>query len=168
LSQNVSSSIDWLGTVRGRAGYLINPALLIYATGGLTYAGVSTSIQSYGISAYQGVNPDTFAIEQIGYALNKGNGSSSNIALGWNAGGGFEWMFMSNWSAKAEAFYYSLGGSNTSWATIGGPNLNYRSLRFPGWGLSNTTNVSYQGVVARLGVNYHFNLANVAPVVAKF
>lgn len=168
LFRNVSSSINWLGTLRARVGYLVTPSFLAYGTGGFTYAGVSTSVQSYGISAFQGKDPDTFAIDQIGYTLATGNGSSSNIALGWNAGGGFEWMFMSNWSAKAEAFYYSLGGANTASGTIGGPNLNYRSLRFPGWGLATNTNVSYNGVVARLGVNYHFNLANVAPVVAKF
>src|SRR6516165_1091839 len=31
---NASASIDWLATIRGRAGYLIQPRLLLYATAG--------------------------------------------------------------------------------------------------------------------------------------
>jgi outer membrane immunogenic protein len=168
LSTNVSSSIDWLGTVRGRIGYLVSPALMLYGTGGFTYAGVSTNIQSYGLTDYKGRNPNTRAVEQAGFAMAAGAGSSSSVSLGWNAGGGFEYMVNQNWSVKAEAIYYSLGGINTASAVIGGPGANYQSLRYPGWGSANNTNVSYSGVIARAGVNYHFNLGNVAPVVAKF
>jgi outer membrane immunogenic protein len=31
---------------------------------------------------------------------------------GWTAGGGLEWMFMQNWSLKAEALYWDLGRMN--------------------------------------------------------
>jgi outer membrane immunogenic protein len=31
--------VDYLGTVRGRAGYLVMPPLLAYLTGGLAYGG---------------------------------------------------------------------------------------------------------------------------------
>lgn len=31
-SQNVTASLNWLGTVRGRIGYLVTPTLLAYAT----------------------------------------------------------------------------------------------------------------------------------------
>jgi outer membrane immunogenic protein len=167
---NVSSSIDWFGTVRGRVGYLFMPNLLVYATGGLTYAGVTNSIQSYGISDYYGWNnPIDRVVINRGDALAiSGNKSSSNIALGWNVGGGFEYMLNKNWSIKTEAFYYNLGGINTSSSVISGPIYSYNSISFPGWGSANNTNVSYNGVIARAGVNYHFNLANVVPVVAKF
>jgi outer membrane immunogenic protein len=30
-----NTKLDWFGTLRGRVGYLVNPALLIYGTGGL-------------------------------------------------------------------------------------------------------------------------------------
>ena len=33
--------------------------------------------------------------------------------------------------------------------------------------VSGTTSVNYQGVFARVGVNYHFNL-NAAPIVARY
>jgi len=35
-----NSKIDWFGTLRERAGYLVIKYLLLYATGGLAYAGV--------------------------------------------------------------------------------------------------------------------------------
>lgn len=168
LLTSVSSSINWLGTLRARAGFLITPTLLVYGTGGFTYAGISTNIQSYGISSYTGRNPFTLEFLQAGSALATGNGSSSSIALGWNAGGGVEYMVNQNWSIKAEGIYYGLGALNTSSSTISGPSADYRSLRYPGWGTANNTNISYNGVIARAGVNYHFNMANVVPVVSKF
>ena len=39
-----SKSLDYLGTVRGRLGYLFTPTLLVYATGGLAYGGVNSSV----------------------------------------------------------------------------------------------------------------------------
>jgi opacity protein-like surface antigen len=39
----VSADVKWMGTVRGRVGYLITPNFLIYATGGLAYGGVRAS-----------------------------------------------------------------------------------------------------------------------------
>jgi outer membrane immunogenic protein len=37
ISVSGSHSIDWLASVRGRAGYLIQPRLLVYATAGLGF-----------------------------------------------------------------------------------------------------------------------------------
>ena len=34
---------DWLGTLRGRVGYLVTPKLLGYATGGFAFGGVSAN-----------------------------------------------------------------------------------------------------------------------------
>jgi outer membrane immunogenic protein len=95
--------------------------------------------------------------------------------VGWNAGGGLEWMFMPNWSLKGEAIYWNLGNVNlntTSIAGAGGSWYYYipdqqRGL-LPNQVSSSTSSINYQGIIARAGVNYHFNLANVVPVVAKF
>jgi outer membrane immunogenic protein len=35
----VQGGVDWLGTVRGRLGYLVTPTLLLYGSGGLAYTG---------------------------------------------------------------------------------------------------------------------------------
>jgi outer membrane immunogenic protein len=43
-------SIDWMASVRGRVGYLVQPNLLAYATGGLGIVGfsVSPSVPGFG------------------------------------------------------------------------------------------------------------------------
>ena len=35
ISVSGADSVDWIGTVRGRLGYLINPSILVYGTAGL-------------------------------------------------------------------------------------------------------------------------------------
>jgi hypothetical protein len=34
--------------------------------------------------------------------------------------------------------------------------------------VAGATRVNYQGVIARMGVNYHFNFGGSAPIVAKY
>ena len=90
-NMTVTKEIDYLGTVRGRLGWLVNPTLLVYGTGGLAYGGVksSTSI-SQTLTEVSGVvlNPSV-------------NSSISETRAGWTAGGGLEWMFIPQWSVKA-------------------------------------------------------------------
>ena len=38
---SASKSLDYLGTVRGRVGYLLTPTLLAFASGGLAYGGMT-------------------------------------------------------------------------------------------------------------------------------
>ncbi len=172
LTTSISTGVNWFGTVRGKIGYLITPQVLAYATGGLSYGGVYANIQNYGLSSYTSfTTPPAFGgyAEFTGYTPINGNkGQQTNVLVGWNAGGGFEWMFAQNWSAKAEAFYYDLGSWTLPSTVYGAAKGTANSLRYPLWYSSNSNRVNYNGVVARLGVNYHFNLANVAPVIAKF
>ena len=94
-----------------------------------------------------------------------GNASNSTTQVGWSAGGGVEWMFMQNWSAKAEYLYYDLGNASgtvaNSYIGTGGFSGNA--------GLQNVTNYSgrISGNIIRAGVNYHLNFAS-APMIAKF
>ena len=78
--------------------------------------------------------------------------SFSNTRTGWTAGGGVEWLFAPHWSAKAEYLYVDLD-SNGATGTYG---WNYGYHFHP------------QLNVVRVGVNYHFNFAAPAPVVAKY
>ncbi|WP_442756839.1 outer membrane protein [Methylocystis sp. JAN1] len=120
---NNGVALNWFGTVRGRAGYLITPTLLAYATGGFAYGGLSANVNGY-----------------------------SNTRTGWTVGGGGEWMFLPNWSAKVEYLYTDLSGGGST-GTFG---WNWGYHRHP----------SYH--VVRAGVNYHFNWGSPAPVVAKY
>ena len=162
---NYQASLNWFGTVRGRVGYLITPNLLIFATGGLTYGGANASAQYN--SYTQWIN--TGMIRNY-LQTATGNASASSTLVGWNAGGGLEWMLSQNWSVKGEAFYYDLGSLNLS-GTAATPPSNCpcqmntavpdAQIIYP------NTRISYNGVIARAGVNYHFNWATM-PVVAKF
>lgn len=160
-SVQIASGVDWLGTLRGRLGYLWNPSLLVYGTAGFTYGGVHATVNNRGYTAYLDTNyPDFNQSSQMFY----GNSARSEILTGWNAGAGVEWMTLQNWSIKAEALYWSLGNMNVAANSvapgIGVPlwGLNTNSpLLIPGQVASGNASVNYQGVMARAGVNYHFD-----------
>ena len=114
--------VPWFGTVRGRAGWLLNPSLLLYGTGGFAYG----------------------ALEVAGF---------STTAAGWTVGTGGEWMFAPNWSAKLEYLYMNPNGS----ANVSG-----------GFASGASSKLSPAINVVRGGVNYHFNWADPAPVLAKY
>ncbi len=114
-------SLGWFGTVRGRAGWLVTPTLLVYGTAGF---------------AYGQVNAWNF----------------SNTRTGWTAGGGLEWMFAPNWSAKVEYLYVDLSSNGST----GGFGWN--------WGYHFHPQIN----VVRAGVNYHFNWGAPAPILAKY
>src|SRR5713101_1231828 len=42
IISNLTHKLDWFGTVRGRAGILVTPTVLLYGTGGLAYGDVKT------------------------------------------------------------------------------------------------------------------------------
>ncbi len=148
----IQAGINWMGTVRGRIGYLISPTVLAYATGGLAYGG--TYLKTFP-QQHLGIT-DGYATALFVSTQN----AQQNLNVGWTAGGGAEWMMAPNWSIKGEALYYDLNDTVVSNSTYSGG--------FAGSIGGSTTRAYYQGVIARAGVNYHFNLANIAPIVAKF
>ena len=143
-------SVRYLGTVRGRFGFLVTPTLLAYGTGGLAYGGVeNTSIISQSaLPIFGGL----------------GVGRTNTTHVGWTAGGGAEWMFLPNWSAKVEYLYYSLGDVNTGYTvdTLAGAPFILSTLYATA---QNRTRVN--GNIVRVGIDYHFNWAP-KPVVAKY
>ena len=159
---SISKSVNYIGTVRGRVGYLITSSLFAYATAGLSYGGTN-------LSTYTSQNQDTGMATIIG----PGSSSHSQTLLGWAAGGGIEWMFLKDWSAKVEYLYYDLGspteyiGQNTFVWTGSAPVQGIQSghVSLAHGVLAHTR---FNGNIVRAGVNYHFNFANVVPVVAKF
>ncbi len=70
-----STETNWLATIRARAGVLLGPSALIYATGGFAWADVDNSV--------------TIA-------------SVSDRATGWAVGAGVEVRLDKHWSLKAE------------------------------------------------------------------
>lgn len=152
-SVSAARSLDFLGTARARLGYLITPTLLAYATGGLAY-GQATSTTSF----FQHVPNDTPGFLLLGAS----RGRYSQTRVGWTAGGGLEWMFWPQWSAKFEYLFYDLGAASYPVAITGD------------WQLTNLlaanatqARTRFDGHVVRVGVNYHLNWG-VAPIVAKY
>lgn len=80
-----------------------------------------------------------------------GNNNNNNFRVGYTVGGGVEYAFAPNWSVKAEYLFVDLGRNSQNGFNFGGGGGN-RS----------------QAHVARLGVNYRFNMGVPAPVVARY
>jgi outer membrane immunogenic protein len=152
-SDNVTHTIDWFGTVRGRVGYAAGPALF-YVTGGLAYGEVERSGNVAGI---------TTSVFAPGTAFNNfaGGYNASSTKTGWTVGGGVEGKIWTNWSVKAEYLYVDLGSTTDSFNTVYGPG------GFPATGIAatRTDTAIYRDNIFRVGLNYHFNPAG---VVAKY
>lgn len=147
------SSLDFLGTVRGRVSYLVDPNLLVYATGGLAFGGV-------------GFNHGTSSVyaNAAGVAVQNaiGNLDISTTQPGWTVGAGVEWMFLPRWSLKAEYLYYALGSGNIRSTAaaypIGVANAFGGTNGAPSdWTISEVASPRVTGGVARVGLNYHFS-----------
>lgn len=117
----------WLATARGRVGYAVNN-LLFYGTGGYAGAGIG-----------QGIYDNAHNVIA----------SSSSTRSGWTAGGGLEWGFAPNWSAKFEWLYMKFNTVALNTALAEGPR-----------------NVPFEDNVVRFGVNYRFG--GPGPVVARY
>lgn len=156
-NQIIQAGIDWIGTGRARVGCLITPTSLVYATGGVAYGGAFLNTITTPEQFYQGSN----AVSSL--VLSSQKVSKHNLLVGWTAGAGAEWMFMSNWSLKGEALFYDLGSQLTNTTQY----LGYSFLANLNPYGGSSTRAYYNGVIARAGVNYHFNW-DLAPIAAKY
>jgi outer membrane immunogenic protein len=136
---SLDQKIDWFGTVRARAGVLVDPRVLLYATGGLAYGGVNTS--------------ETIAASSF---------STTDTRVGYAVGAGVEGAIGGNWTAKLEYLYVDLGRTSGSFATA-------IPAFGAGTVASGTLASSYSSRITdnvlRVGLNYKFTSG---PVVAKY
>lgn len=86
-----ATSIDWMGSLRARAGFTMGNTLL-YLTGGLAYGDVS--------------------VERSSGVLAASLTGKSDWQTGWTLGGGIEHAFTPNISARIEYRYTDLGTTN--------------------------------------------------------
>ena len=103
----------WLATARVRLGYAFD-RFMPYVTGGGAFGDVRATVNPIGLSA-------------------------SDTRVGWTAGGGIEYAFLGNWTAKLEYLYVDLGSFDTGFTA---PFL--------------TNKVDLQMHVVRAGLNYKF------------
>jgi outer membrane immunogenic protein len=127
-----SKRVYWFGTARLRAGYLIAPSWLLYATGGVAYGKTATSLSTADLTSGCIVN-----------ATICGSGTASGIHAGWTAGGGVETKLSQHWTFKAEYLFVDLGRQSVN-VTTTTPIVFTASSRF-------------EENIIRAGVNYLFN-----------
>jgi outer membrane immunogenic protein len=121
-----------IGSATGRIGYTWGPALL-YVKGGYAWADTRDTLTFLGA-------PAAFSFDH-------------NHKDGYTVGGGLEYMFAQNWSAKVEYQYYNFGNSAfvtpAALATFGSFHNDEHTVK--------------------AGLNYRFNLGGLGgPVVARY
>jgi outer membrane immunogenic protein len=138
FTTNNSFSTNWMATVRPRLGVAFDRALF-YATGGwaVTNASYNTVFTSV--------------------AGNFEGATVSTTRSGWTVGGGWEYAFLGNLSAKIEYLYMDFGhlSATASSLFLGVPD-----------GLTFTHDVHLRSNVVRVGLNYKFGYTP-APTVYK-
>jgi len=138
-TEHVDVSKKWFGTARARVGFTPWDRVLFYGTAGVAFAN------------YQSNTAVTFATFPVlpvySGAVHVGSGSSTQV--GGVVGGGVEWAFMGNWSAKVEYLYMWFNGF--SYAS---PLIVAAVPTAPAY--SWTTTVTPREQVIRVGVNYKF------------
>jgi len=126
----VSNNDRWVSTVAARFGVAFDRWLVYGKAGG----------------GWVGSNSFTVTDVTTGQSI---TGSNNNTNTGWLVGGGVEWAFAGNWSAKLE---YDYLGLNSHTFTSPGPFLVGDTF--------NTGNRNVQQV--KLGINYRFGWGSLA------
>jgi outer membrane immunogenic protein len=121
----LEQKLTWFGTARARLGFDTGHALL-YATGGLAFGHVETSVAQ--------------SISTVGSGV-----SVAGTQTGWTIGGGIEAPVARNFTVKAEYLYMDLGSQTVAFNT--GP---------AGFLAASTTTVTapLRDNIFRVGVNY--------------
>jgi outer membrane immunogenic protein len=144
----IDHKLDWFGTFRARAGWLVDPRVLLYATGGLAYGHVTTT-------ATGGVVGQPFATL-----------SAKGTRAGWTIGGGVEGALSNNWTVKAEYLYMDLGNAPSISAAS---QTIFPNLPSQGFTTVLDTTIATGGKVRdhifRLGLNYRFGSE---PIMARY
>jgi outer membrane immunogenic protein len=106
----------------------------VSATGRLGYAADHWLLYAKGGPAWA---HDKYSASQYNGALNY---TASETRSGWTLGGGLEWAFANDWSAKLEYAYYDFGS---------------RTVGFVGSG-NNGELIDQRIHAVKVGINYHF------------
>ena len=135
-----SGGLDYLGTVRARAGVAFD-RLLVYGTGGMAYGRVKREVIFYGPNA---PTEPYFA------------GSEADVQTGWTAGAGVEYALGSDTmfnvfnsqavTLRAEYLHYDLGDTELDYPGVNG------GATIGGY----TSRVSTKGDLVRAGLNFKF------------
>lgn len=139
-------SLDFLGTLRARVGFLVTPTFLLYGTGGFAYGSIRASY-----SVTQALYADNVLFNAASWG---GQSSFATMRAGWTLGLGAEWMVYPGVTLKTEYLYYALGTHSTPLIGYVDPtNINGD----PAWQNVARVHTRFNGNIIRLGVNYLFS-----------
>jgi len=140
------TKLPWFATFRGRAGFLLDPSLLLYGTGGLAVGEVRFATQATVTQQLFGPGSTGTIPAGVPVTVVSPLFSDSQTRVGYAVGVGLEKKFGRNWSAKAEYLYVDFGS-----ATYFGNTATPLDVRF-------------RDNIFRVGFNYQF----LPTVVAKY
>jgi outer membrane immunogenic protein len=139
----LETSIRQFGSADGRIGVAFD-RLLIYGIGGFAYGDIRSQIQLTGLAP--GII-DFFSVNRYGF----------------DVGGGLEYNFYGNWTARAEYRYYDWGTRGFNTAGFGSPvNTNAIAFAIPNHRSRETMQTG------RIGLTYKFAWPSATPLVAKY
>ena len=143
ISSTLHAQTDWLASITGRLGYSAGP-WLFYAKGGVAWAG------------------DKYAADIPIFAEHL---TARETRTGWTVGGGVEWAFATNWSAKIEYDFYDFGTRSVNltgvFPGVGPSTFPAGPIAVPGVDIKQTMSV------VKFGINYRFGWAG-APGAASY
>ena len=143
LAVSTSQSLQWYGTVVGKAGIATGP-VLFYATGGLAYGEVVDAISgSFSVTTGSG---DTAKTTTYSSGL-----KNSGVDIGWTVGGGVEYKASNAWSFGVDYKYIDLGSKSIS-------GLVYNPIETPKTAIGSSATTSFAGTfdVVMARATYHF------------
>ncbi len=138
----LETSIRQFGSADARLGVAFD-RLLIYAIGGFAYGDIRSQIQLRGLAL--GIT-DFFAVNRYGF----------------DVGGGLEYNFYGNWTARAEYRYYDWGTRGFNAAGFGSLVNGLIPFAIP----NHTSRETMQ--TGRIGLTYKFAWPSATPLVAKY
>jgi outer membrane immunogenic protein len=128
-TDTAQTSQSWLDTLRGRLGFAWN-RWMVFGTGGVAFTDEGFQLCNLAV----------------------GCAGQSKTVTGWAAGGGVEYAFAGNWSAKLEYLHADFGSQSFARTPIAN-------------GFFGARNLTLTDDIVRAGVNYKFGWG---PVVAKY
>jgi len=135
ITGTAHAKTDWIASAAGRIGWAWDRWLLC-AKGGAAWAGDKYSVDIP-------VFPEHL--------------EASETRTGWTVGGGLEWAFWNNWSAKLEYDFYDFGTRTLTFTgTFAGV-----PIEVPG------VDIRQRIQTVKFGINYRFDWGK-APVVARY
>jgi outer membrane immunogenic protein len=136
INTTYQAKISWLGTLRGRIGF-VRGNFLFYGTGGVAYGRIGISGTASEVADFSGAGGGIFS-----------STTPFNVTqtkAGWTLGAGIEGSLAGKWSWKAEYLYVDLGSISGSFA---GPLIPGETV---------TVKSRFDENLLRLGVNYRLN-----------